>query len=101
MRRLVIHAGWIFLGSLLIVTAGAVQYAFHNDSKDNRKIASAASCQLQNITEAGERVQLNLRCGDRSAHIKRLKEVAVVLNNPGPLTCTLFESGRAECTRAQ
>lgn len=105
MRRLVVHAGWIFVCSLLIVCVAAIQGGIHYGLEDNSQVASAVSCRFQNVEEDGERLKLNLRCGERLAYINKRKAAVALLNDPNPfsvpLTCTLFKSGRAECTRTQ
>lgn len=98
MRKYIVHVSWIFFYSLMIFAVGAVQFGIHYGIKDKSMVADVVSCQLQNI-ESNEVVKLNLRCGERSAYITTPKQVVAVLNHTGPLTCKLFKSGRAECTR--
>ncbi len=95
-----ILSGWnFFLSMLMVVILGVAQSFGSWISKENTRIASGVTCRFADAEVVDRGVQLNLDCGGRKAYLYDSSVVVNYLKNPGPLTCVLYQSGRAKCVR--
>lgn len=99
MKRFIVFPGGLFAMALATAVLFATQGAIHDCGKgDGAKVLVNVNCTVQKtVVYDNGHATLVLDCQGQKAVLRDPKTVASYLNNPNPLTCTVYESGKAKC----
>lgn len=81
---------------------GGIQLIIHHETKPDPKVATDVTCVVQEsvVVDGGkedDKVALELDCQGQKAVLKDAKVVVSYLQDPRPLTCTVYKSGKTKC----
>ena len=99
-KFIIFYSGLLGILFVTVVLAG-IQFIIYQETKSNTKVATDVTCVVQDTIvvdgDHGDRVALKLDCQGHEAVLKNPKVVVSYINNPRPLTCTVYKSGKAQC----
>ena len=101
MRRFVIFGVGIMMIFILSVFLAFIQLLIHNGTKSDPKVAVNVACAVEDTITDNDKVVLKLDCQGQKKVTIDPEAVVSYLKNPGPLTCTIYKSGKVNCRSQQ
>ena len=96
MRKLILP-GWLLLVLLCIIGAVVVaEYGFASIIEAWTKV-SEGPCAFKSLVKDGQKIRLNVDCDGNEGRTESVQTIVDYLSNPGPLSCSLWASGKAVC----
>ncbi len=98
MKKFIIPRGPLFVLFVVVMFLSAVQALINKKTKsDGPEVLVNATCAVQGTITTNDKVVLKLDCQGQKTIMGDLEVLASYIKNPGPLTCTVYESSKAEC----
>lgn len=86
----------LFILMLAGILAG-IEMVVHEHIKSDAIVVRNVTCQVTETVAGDKSLILKLDCQGREATVDDPRVVLNQLTNPGQLTCTVHESGKAKC----
>lgn len=98
MRKFIVFGGGLVVLAAAALLLASLQYGIHLAIKgDGAKVLVNVNCSVQDTVTDDDNVSLQLDCQGRKKVVSDPKVVVSYLKNPGPLTCTIYKSGKVKC----
>lgn len=99
MRRFILFGGALFVTAFIFGFLAVIQMAIHEDcsQSDGAKVLVDVACVVEDTIVDDHDVALKLDCQGQKTVVRDSTVVVSYLKNPGPLTCTVYKSGKAKC----
>ena len=96
MKEFILPPKGLFFVLVIIVLIVSVQFGIVVGVQAWTKVAEGP-CTFKSWSKSRSDVRLNLDCKGTEAWTKDVKVILGYLAKPGPLTCSLWASGKASC----
>jgi len=98
MKKFILEYPILLVLVMLSLVLTIVQFSVHHILEgDGPSLVDNATCVVRDTVVDGKKVALKLDCQGQEAVTRDSETVVDYLKNPGSLTCTVYESGKAKC----
>lgn len=74
-----------------------IQFVVDGFVKDSISVGADVSCTFSSWSVHGESLRLHLNCDGKKAWTEKAEVILGYIAKPGPLKCSIMESGKANC----